>query len=122
MLEHIDDLVKWANDIKEYATKIALETDREWKRFKLVEGRSIRKFKDEEQVAKIAEENGYTNIYRKNLITLTDMKKLMGRDKFNELLGNHIYKPQGKPTLVPMSDKRKALVMHNVKQEFKEEK
>jgi len=82
----------------------------------------LKRFQLASPLAKIAEENGYTNIYRKNLITLTDMQKLMGRDKFNELLGNHIYKPQGKATLVPMSDKRKALVMHNVKQEFKEEK
>ena len=122
VLEHVDDLVKWATDIKEYATKIALETDKEWQGYKLVEGRSVRKFKDEERVADIAIKNGYGNIYKTSLITLTDMQKLMGRDKFNELLGNYIYKPQGKPTLVPMSDKRKALVMHNVKQEFKEEK
>ena len=122
VLEHVDDLVKWATDIKDYATKIALETDKEWQGYKLVEGRSVRKFKDEERVADIAIKNGYGNIYKTSLITLTDMQKLMGRDKFNELLGDYIYKPQGKPTLVPMSDKRKALVMHNVKQEFKEEK
>ena len=122
VLEHVDDLVKWANDIKEYATKVALETGKEWTGYKLAEGRSIRKFKDEEQVAKIAQKNGYMDIYRKSLITLTDMQKLMGRDKFNELLGNQIYKPQGKPTLVPNTDKRKAIVMHDVKQEFKEEK
>ncbi|MBU0278734.1 MULTISPECIES: DUF2800 domain-containing protein [unclassified Gemella] len=122
VLEHVDDLVKWATEIKEYATKVAIETDKEWSGYKLVEGRSIRKFKDEEQVAKIAQENGYTNIYRQSLITLTDMQKLMGRDKFNELLGNYIYKPQGKPTLVPITDKRKTFIMHNAKQEFKEEK
>ena len=122
VLEHVDDLVKWATDIKEYATKVAMETDKEWSGYKLVEGRSIRKFKDEEQVAKIAEDNGYTDIYRKSLITLTDMQKLMGKETFNSLLGNQIYKPQGKPTLVPNTDKRKALVMHNAKQEFKEEK
>ena len=122
VLEHVDDLVKWATEIKEYATKVALETDKEWSGYKLVEGRSIRKFKDEEQVAKIAQENGYDNIYRQSLITLTDMQKLMGRDRFNELLGNHIYKPQGKPTLVPITDKRKTFIMHHAKQEFKEEK
>lgn len=121
VLEHIDDLVKRAQDVKEYATKVALEADKEWTGYKLVEGRTLRKFKDDEQVAKIAIENGYTDIYRQSLITLTDMQKLVGRERFNELFGQHIYKPKGKPTLVPLSDKRKPLIIHHVNQEFREE-
>lgn len=118
VLEHVDDLVKWASEVKEYATKVALEADKEWTNFKLVEGRSVRKFTDEEKVAEVCQANGYTDIYRKNLITLTDMQKLMGREQFNTLLGNLVYKPEGKPTLVPRSDKRKELVVHNVNKEF----
>lgn len=118
VLEHVDDLVKWATEVKEYVTKVALEADKEWKNFKLVEGRSVRKFTDEEKVAEVCKANGFTDIYRNSLITLTDMQKLMGREQFNTLLGNLVYKPEGKPTLVPRSDKRKELVVHNVNKEF----
>ena len=34
------------------------------------------------------------------------MTKMLGSKKFNELLKNYVEKPQGKPTLVPASDKR----------------
>lgn len=119
VLEHIDDLVKWASEIKEYATKITIENDKEWLNYKLVEGRSIRKIKDEERVAEILKENGYNDIYRTSLITLTELQKLLGKDKFNELLGDYIVKPEGKPTLVLKSDKRKEIVKHDVNKEFK---
>lgn len=119
VLEHIDDLVKWASEIKEYATKITLENDKEWSNYKLVEGRSIRKIKDEERVAEILKENGYNDIYKTSLITLTELQKLLGKDKFNELLGDYIIKPEGKPTLVLKSDKRKEIVKHDVNKEFK---
>ena len=119
VLEHIDDLVKWASEIKEYATKITLENDKEWSNFKLVEGRSIRKIIDEERVAEILKENGYNDIYKTSLITLTELQKLLGKDKFNELLGDYIIKPEGKPTLVLKSDKRKEIVKHDVNKEFK---
>lgn len=62
VLEHIDDLVKWASEVKEYATKVTLESDKEWTNFKLVEG---------------------------------------------------------KQTLVPKSDKRKEIVIHDVNKKFK---
>lgn len=120
--EDIDDLVKWATEVKEYATKVALESDKEWTGYKLVEGRAVRKFKDEAKVAEIAQANGYTDIYRQSLITLTDMQKMMGRETFNQLVGHLVQKPKGKPTLVPVSDRRKALTVHNVKNEFMEEK
>lgn len=118
VLEHVDDLVKWVVDVKEYATKVALETDKTWSKFKLVEGKSNRKFNDEEKVAEIALANGYTDIFRKNLITLTDMERMMGKEVFNTLLGKHVTKPKGKVILVPKTDSRKELVVHNVKQEF----
>lgn len=119
VLEHIDDLVKWASEIKEYATKITIENDKEWSNYKLVEGRSIRKIKDEERVAEILKENGYNNIYKTSLLTLTELQKLLGKDKFNELLGDYIVKPEGKPMLVLKSDKRKEIVKHDVNKEFK---
>lgn len=88
--------------------------------FKVVEGRSIRKYSDEEKVAAAAKDNGYTDIYRKNLITLTEMQKLMGKTKFEEVLGALIIKAPGKPTLVPVTDKRPALNVTNAKNEFNE--
>ena len=86
----------------------------------MVEGRSVRKYRDEEKVAEAAQEAGYTDIYRKSLITLTEMQKLMGRQKFEEILGNLIYKPPGKPTLVPATDKRPAMNITNAINEFNE--
>ena len=45
----------------------------------------------------------------------------MGKKTFNELLGGEVYKPQGKPTLVPVTDKREAMNVTNVNDEFKKE-
>ena len=39
----------------------------------------------------------------------TAMTKMLGKTKFEELLSGLIEKPQGKPTLVPVSDKRPAM-------------
>ena len=73
--------------------------------FKLVEGRSVRKFTDPDKVAEIVKATG-KNPYEEKLLGLTDMQKLLGKRKFEELLGEYIYKPQGKPTLAPAEDKR----------------
>ena len=66
-----------------------------------------RKYTDEEEVAEAAKTAGYTDIYRTSLISITEMEKLMGKKKFNEILGSYVYKPDGKVTLVPDSDKEK---------------
>ncbi len=76
---------------------------------KLVAGRSVRKYTDEAQVAKKAQAAGFQDIFDQKLITLTKMESLMGKETFNEVLGSLVVKPQGKPTLVPESDKRPAL-------------
>ncbi|WP_368653068.1 DUF2800 domain-containing protein [Ornithinibacillus sp. 4-3] len=120
VLSKLSDLTKWANEIISYATDAAVNHGKEWHGFKVVEGRSIRKYKDEEAVAEAAKANGYKDIYRQSLITLTEMQKLMGKSKFQEILGGLIHKPPGKPTLVPLSDKRQAMNISNVKNEFNE--
>ena len=120
ILPTLPDITKWANEISAYALDMALKHGKEWSGFKVVEGRSNRKFSDEIAVATIAKENGYTDIYRQSLITLTEMEKLMGKNKFKEILGELVIKPHGKPTLVPVSDKRQAMNVSNAKNEFNE--
>lgn len=120
VLSKLSDLTKWANEIIAYATDAAVNHGKEWHGFKVVEGRSVRKYKDEEAVAEVAKANGYKDIYRQSLITLTEMQKLMGKSKFQEILGGLIHKPPGKPTLVPLSDKRTVMNISNVKNEFNE--
>lgn len=120
VLSQLSDLIKWANEIMAYASDVAVNHGKEWHGFKVVEGRSVRKYRNEEAVAEVAKANGYKDIYRHSLITLTEMQKLMGKKKFQEILGGLIHKPPGKPTLVPLSDKRPALNISNVKNEFNE--
>lgn len=120
ILNILPDLTKWANEITAYATDAAVNHGKEWHGYKVVEGRSIRKYKDEDAVAEKAVITGYKDIYRKSLIPMTEMQKLMGKTKFEEILGSLIYKPPGKPTLVPKSDKRPAMNVADAKNEFNE--
>lgn len=118
ILKVLPDLTKWANEIMAYATEAAINQGKQWKGFKLVEGRSNRKYKDETAVAEAAKASGYKDIYKQSLITLTEMQKLMGKKQFEEILGDLIYKPIGKPTLVPNEDKRPEMNISDVKNEF----
>jgi len=104
ILTQADELVSWANDIKEYALKRAL-SGTEYAGFKVVEGKSNRRFTDEEAVAFIVKDNGF-NPYEQKLLGVTAMTSLLGKKRFEELLSGLIAKPPGKPTLVPLSDKR----------------
>ena len=120
VLGKLSDITKWANDLLAYATDAAVNHGKAWSGYKVVAGRSVRKFKDEDAVAEAAKANGYKDIYRQSLITLTEFEKLMGKAKFNEVLGDLVYKPPGKPTLVPVSDKRPAINVSNANNEFNE--
>lgn len=109
ILARLDDLTKWANEIAAYAQDAAINHGKQWSGFKLVEGRSIRKYADETAVVTAATSAGYRDIFKKSLIPITEMEKLMGKKTFTEVLGRLVIKPQGKPTLVPASDKRPAI-------------
>lgn len=120
ILAVLPDLTKWENEIAAYALDAALNHGKEWNGFKVVEGRSVRKYRDEAAVAEAAKEAGYKDIYRQSLIPLTEMQRLMGKDRFEEILGGLITKAPGRPTLVPKSDRRPAMSVSNAINEFYE--
>lgn len=119
ILPRVADIKKWAEEILDYATSLSLDKGRKWEGFKLIEGRSNRKFSNESEVVKIATANGFTDIYKKSLLSVNDMEKLMGKKLFYQLLNHLVEKPAGKPTLVVDTDPRPAI---SNKQDFKETK
>ena len=117
ILGKVDKLIAWANDVKEYALQEAVG-GRDWPGYKLVAGRSIRKYVNEKEVAEAVEATGY-DPYLKKLLPITDMEKMLGKKKFEEILGKLVVKPEGKPVLVKADDKRPPI--NNAKEDFKEE-
>ena len=110
-----DELVAWAADVKEFALQQALSGVK-YDGFKIVEGRSNRKYTDENAVANTVKKAGY-DPYEPKLLGITAMEKLLGKKKFAEILNGLVEKPQGKPALVPESDKRPP--MNTAAEDFK---
>lgn len=107
ILEKADELAAWAADVKEFALQQALNGVR-YAGFKVVEGRSNRKYTDEDAVADTVKKAGY-DPYEPKLLGITAMEKLLGKKQFAKLLFGLVEKPQGKPALVPESDKRQEM-------------
>lgn len=107
ILEKADTLMAWASDVKEYALSQAI-AGKQWTGYKVVEGKSNRKYTDEAKVAEAVKAAGKNPYGEPEVLGITAMTKLLGgKKKFEEVLGELVYKPQGKPTLVPASDERK---------------
>jgi hypothetical protein len=110
----VDGLVAWAEGVREYALKAALD-GRRIAGWKLVEGKTSRKFVDDNAVAARLEVAGY-DPYEKKMLGLTALERLMGKKNFTNLLSDLVVRPQGKPTLVPVSDRRPEMSL--AKEEF----
>lgn len=117
ILGKVDALTAWATDVKEYALQQAV-SGKDWPGWKLVEGRSNRKYTSDTAVAAAVESIGL-DPYERKVLGITAMQKLLGKSRFEELLSPYIEKPQGKPALVPESDKRPAI--NTAKNDFMEE-
>ncbi len=104
ILTKVDNLVSWVNDIKEYALQQALSGTK-YDGFKVVEGRSTRKYTDEQAVADAVTSAGF-DPYENKLLGITAMTSILGKKRFEEVLGSLVMKAPGKPTLVPENDKR----------------
>ncbi len=107
ILNRVDELTSWAKDVKEYALNQALKGE-ELDGFKVVEGKSNRKWANEKAVGDILLEQGFLEniIYTKKLTGISNMESAIGKKEVNRLLGDYIVKPQGKPTLASETDKR----------------
>ena len=123
ILGKIDRLTEFAEDIKDSALTKALDGE-EIPGWKVVEGRSIRKYVgSEEEIVRQCEGAGYDQalLYERKLLTITNMEKLMGKKQFAEVLGAYVEKPEGKPTLAPESDKRPAITNNSAAEDFADE-
>lgn len=107
ILDVASDFSKWIKDVESWALQQALQGEI-YPGYKVVEGRSNRKWKDEDEVGKLLLANGFQEniIYTKKLDGIGKIEKAIGKKKTSELLGDLIVKPQGSPTLVVESDKR----------------
>ena len=119
ILDRADTFIGWVNDVKSYALEQAIG-GKSYPGFKVVEGRSNRRYTDGDAVAAAVTEAGF-DPYERKLMGVTAMTKMLGAKKFNTLLGSLIEKPKGKPTLVPESDKRPAWTIDDFKEENENE-
>lgn len=122
VLNVADRLAAWAADVYAYATDLSIREGRQWPRYKLVEGRSNRRYCSDKAVIEALTAAGYTDIYKKTLLGISDLEKQLGKKQFAALLGDLVEKPAGKPTLVPDTDKRQAITLNNTAEaDFKED-
>ena len=107
VLSRVDDLITWANAVREFALSEALR-GHTYPGFKVVPGRAYRRFTDDAEVAARVSGIG-KDPWEKKLLGVTALEKLLGKKQFSSLLSDLVIRPEGKPTLVPDSDKREAL-------------
>ena len=123
ILKDVAGLVKWAEDLKDGALTRALEGE-PIPGWKVVEGRSNRKYKgSEEEIVRQCEGAGYDRalLYEHKILGITAMESLLGKKQFEQILGGYVEKPQGEPTLAPESDKRPAITGNSAEEDFKNE-
>jgi hypothetical protein len=111
LLPKADMVIDWFNDLKAYSLEQATKHNNIVPGFKLVEGRSNRKYSNQDDVAAKLKAAGIAEavMYERSLLGITAMQQALGKKVFTEVLGGLIVKPEGKPTLVLVEDKRPAL-------------
>ena len=112
ILPKLDDVIKYAEDLKEYALKKAMK-GHNWSDFKLVHSRGSRKIADEEAVIKICKEAGIDPFTERKLAGITELTKRIGKDKINSLIGPYINMQAGSIVLAPISDPREEAIIKN---------
>lgn len=109
LLVRAEGLVAWYNDLKEYVLVACLngKTIPGWK---AVEGRSTRAWTDQDAALEALMAGGVEEaiIYDRVPKTLAQLEKVIGKQRFGELVGGMITKSPGKPALAAESDKRPA--------------
>jgi hypothetical protein len=101
---------KWIKAVSDYALDQAVNHSKQWPGMKVVEGKSNRVYSNPALIAETLLKAQYaeTDIFKTELKGITELEKEIGKSEFGRLLSDLIVKPEGKPTLVPESDKRPA--------------
>lgn len=111
LLPRVETAKIWIKAVEETALGLAL-SGQTVEGYKVVEGRSNRTVSDHKALGARLEEAGYDHdaVWKEpELQTITYLEKLVGKKRFGTIAGDLLVKPAGKPTLVPESDRRKAL-------------
>ena len=120
-----DLITKWIKGVYDFAYEKVLSGEKQWPGYKLVEGTSRRTITDPDAAAKTLLDNGYKeeDIFKpRELEGITNLQKVLGKKGVSEYLEAYIEKPEGKPTLVPDSDKRPAInTVETMMNEFDDE-
>lgn len=121
-LKHALSLKAYAATLENYTLQRAMEGET-FPGFKVVEGRSLRQISDQGAAMATLAKAGFPEdayIKPKELKTITDLERLLKKKGFQELLGQYVIKPQGKPTLVEDTDPRPAMsTADSAKNDFK---
>lgn len=112
-------LVDWANSVAKHLLETAKE-GKSWPGYKLVAGRSNRKWVNEQRVAEKLIDNNYDvdTFQPRKLAGIGAIEKLVGKADFGKMLGDLVVKPEGAPTLAPENDKRPALGFEQAREDF----
>lgn len=116
LLPKMDELIKFAEDIKAYALKRLLDGHK-YKKHKLVYSRVTRSFTDNDSVAKILEDNGYEAYSKPKLLGITEIQKQLGKPKLNELLGDYITIAKSSISVASLDDEREEVNIEKYKEE-----
>lgn len=120
-----DLITKWIKGVYDFAYEKALSGEKQWPGYKLVEGTSRRTITEPDAAAKTLLDNGYKeeDIFKpRELEGITNLQKVLGKKGVSDYLEAYIDKPEGKPTLVPESDKRPAInTVETMANEFTDE-
>jgi hypothetical protein len=112
---------KWFEKVNGYVYGEAL-AGKVWPEHKLVEGRSNRVWTNEDDVREILSRDHYPEDYTNYKIKgIGDIEKLVGKKNFDDILGDVVIKPAGKPSLVHESDKRPAMGNSSAQRDFAED-
>ncbi len=115
-------LVEWANSVAEYAKKKTLNDNKQWPGLKLIEGRSRRKWSDEDKALETIFEKfpelDETDVTTTKIKGITDIEKRVGKKKFLEKLKDVVITTQGSPTFVSIQDKHPAIGVQQAQIDF----
>ena len=100
-------LATWYKAVEEHALTVLLNGEA-IPGYKVVEGRSLRTWTDQDAAMDVLQQAGYDRamLYDSVPKTLAQLEKIIGAAKFAELVGKFVVKPQGKPALADEKDKR----------------